>query len=238
MREALPPLTSVRVLITSQSPAWAALGPTIRVDPFGPTVAARFLLTRSGRRDPQAATTLADLLGNLPLALEQAGAYIDQTGLSLAEYLRLFHLRRDQLLMRGAPANHRQTVRATWQMVFERVRARSPLAARILETSAFMASDAIPLSWISVIVSGQDDEMEFADAIAELLRYSLVDRGEGNLRVHRLVQAVLRAKLPAEQRVARATDVVTLLDGLRRQCRPTRTAGPLGPCFPRTSPPC
>ena len=91
-------------LITSQSPAWAALGPTIRVDPFEPTVAARFLLTRSGRRDPQAATTLADLLGNLPLALEQAGAYIDQTGLSLAEYLRLFHLRRDQLLMRGAPA--------------------------------------------------------------------------------------------------------------------------------------
>jgi hypothetical protein len=53
VREALPPLTSVRVLITSQSPAWAALGPTIRVDPFGPTVAARFLLTRSGRRDPQ-----------------------------------------------------------------------------------------------------------------------------------------------------------------------------------------
>jgi DNA-binding SARP family transcriptional activator len=221
VREALPPLTTVRVLITSQSPAWAALGPTIRVDPFGPTVAVRFLLTRSGRRDPQAATTLADLLGNLPLALEQAGAYVDQTGLSLAEYLRLFHLRRDQLLMRGAPANHRQTVSATWQIVFERVRARSPLAARILETSAFMAPDAIPLSWISAIVSAQvDEEMEFADAVAELLRYSLVDRGEGNLRVHRLVQAVLRAKLPAEQRVTRATDVVTLL---RRVAPPVPT---------------
>ena len=62
--------------------------------------------------------------------------------------------------------------------------------------------------------------MEFADAVAELLRYSLVDRGEGNLRVHRLVQAVLRAKLPAEQRVARATDVVTLL---RRVAPPVPT---------------
>ena len=221
VREVLPPLTSIRVLITSQSPAWAALGPTVRVDPFGLPVAARFLLTRSGRRDPRAAATLADMLGNLPLALEQAGAYIDQTGLSLAEYLRLFHLRRDQLLMRGAPANHRQTVSATWQIVFERVRARSPFAARILETSAFMAPDAIPLSWLSAIVSGEGDhDMEFADAVAELLRYSLVDRGEGNLRVHRLVQAVMRAKLPAEQRVARATDVITLL---RRVAPPVPT---------------
>ena len=221
VREALPPLTSACVLVTSQSSAWLALGPTIRVDPFGSTVAARFLLARSGRRDPHAATTLADLLGNLPLALEQAGAYVDQTGLSLAEYLRLFHLRRDQLLMRGAPANHRQTVSATWQIVFERVGARSPLAARILETSAFMAPDSIPLSWISAIVSGQGaDEMEFADAVAELLRYSLVDRGEGSLRVHRLVQTVLRAKLPADQRVARATDVVTLL---RRAAPPVPT---------------
>ena len=67
VREVLPPLTSIRVLITSQSPAWAALGPTVRVDPFGLPVAARFLLTRSGRRDPRAAATLADMLGNLPL---------------------------------------------------------------------------------------------------------------------------------------------------------------------------
>jgi DNA-binding SARP family transcriptional activator len=212
VREALPPLTGVRVLVTSQSPAWAALGPTLRVDPFGRPVAARFLLTRSGRRDPRAAATLAELLGNLPLALEQAGAYIDQTGLSLAEYLRLFHLRRDQLLLRGAPANHRETVSATWQIVFDRVRARSPFAARILEISAFMAPDAIPLDWLSAIVGGGGDhDVEFADAVAELLRYSLVDRGEGNLRVHRLVQTVMRAQLPPEQRVARVTDVVELL---------------------------
>lgn len=211
VRELLPPLPNVTVLVTSQGSAWSALGPTVRLEPFTPDVAARFVLARSGRRDPHAAAKLADLLGNLPLALEQAGAYVDETGLSLAEYLRLFHHRRDQLLMRGAPSNHRETVSTTWQIVFDRVLARSLVAARVLEVSAFLAPDAIPLGWLTEICEGPDAELEFADAVAELLRYSLVDRGEGTLRVHRLVQTVVRARLSPDERVARAADAVALL---------------------------
>jgi DNA-binding SARP family transcriptional activator len=211
VRELLPPLPNVTVLVTSQGSAWSALGPTVRLEPFAPDVAARFVLARSGRRDPHAAAQLSELLGNLPLALEQAAAYVDETGLSLAEYLRLFQLRRDQLLMRGAPSNHRETVSTTWQIVFDRVLARSPVAARVLEVSAFLAPDAIPLDWLTAICTGPDAELEFADAVAELLRYSLVDRGEGTLRVHRLVQTVVRARLTSDERVARAAAAVALL---------------------------
>ena len=43
-------------------------------------VAAEFLMSRTGDRDAKAARDLAGLLGGLPLALEQAAAYIQTTG--------------------------------------------------------------------------------------------------------------------------------------------------------------
>jgi len=212
VRHFLPPAPACALLITSQSQSWRALGPTVRVDPFDTGVAAAYVLRRSGRRDFNAAEKLAELLGNLPLALEQASAYVDETGLSLPEYLRLFHGRRDQMLARGAPAGHRDAVTTTWRLAFDRVRARSPLAARILELLAFLSPDAAELSLLAPLVpAGEDHELAAADAIGELLRYSLVDREDGILRVHRLVQTVVRARLSGPEALERATAATELL---------------------------
>ena len=88
----LPPAGPGRVLITSQNPNWP--GQVLEVPVLAPDVAAGFLISRTGDPDRQAAWDLADLLGGLPLALEQAAAYIQATGDTLAGYLTLFRQRR------------------------------------------------------------------------------------------------------------------------------------------------
>ena len=69
-------------------------------------VAAGFLVDRTGDPDRQAAWDLAGELGGLPLALEQAAAYIQAAGITLAAYLALFRDRRAELLARGEAAGH------------------------------------------------------------------------------------------------------------------------------------
>ena len=74
----LPPAGPGRVLITSQNPTWP--GHPLDVPMLDRDVAAAFLVNRTGDQDRQAARDLADELGGLPLALEQAAAYIQATG--------------------------------------------------------------------------------------------------------------------------------------------------------------
>ena len=89
----LPPAGRGRVLITSQNPIWPP-GQALDVPVLDAEVAAEFLVNRTGDPDRQAALELAGELGGLPLALEQAAAYIQATGDSLAGYLASFRQRR------------------------------------------------------------------------------------------------------------------------------------------------
>ena len=89
----VPPAGRGRVLITSQNPNWPP-GQALDVPVLDPEVAAEFLVNRTGDPDRQAALELAGELGGLPLALEQAAAYIQATGDSLAGYLASFRQRR------------------------------------------------------------------------------------------------------------------------------------------------
>ena len=82
----LPPAGRGRVLITSQSAAWPA-GQGAEVPVLDTEVAAGFLANRTSDPDKQTAEDLAVELGGLPLALEQAAAYIQATGTTLAGYL-------------------------------------------------------------------------------------------------------------------------------------------------------
>ena len=92
-------------MITSRTALWpprqAVEVPVLDLD-----AAAGFLAARTGDPDPQAAAGLAEAVGGLPLALEQAAAYIQATGDSLATYLAVFRRRRTDLLARGEPAGY------------------------------------------------------------------------------------------------------------------------------------
>ena len=68
--------------------------------------AAAFLVRRTGATgQDEAARALAGELGGLPLALEQAAAYMHATGHSINGYLELFRQRRLDLLA-GQPVGY------------------------------------------------------------------------------------------------------------------------------------
>ena len=188
LRRFVPPLRNGRLLVTSRSPAWSALGATVKIGPLDDEAALAFVRRRTGRVGEDAGT-LSLAMGRLPLALAlaQACSYIDETSMSLGEYLGLLRHRQNELLSRGAPAGHPHPVTTTWGLVFEDVRRRSALAAEILEVSAYLSAEGFPLAMLETAVDTGGDPLRMADALAELLRFSIVDRSGSSLRVHRLV---------------------------------------------------
>ncbi len=168
------------VIITSHNPAWRRLARPISLPPLARAESIEFAVARSGDPDRAGADALAGMVGDLPLALEQACAYIEQTGMSLPDYVRLFRSRRANLLLRdgGGPG---PTIATTWGLAFDRLRVRSPLAAKLLEIMAYLAPDAIDVAVLTPLAA---DELDLHEAIGELLRLSLVDREGGRLRMH------------------------------------------------------
>jgi len=179
-----------------------------------PQVAAEFLAGRTGDPDRRAALELAVELGGLPLALEQAAAYIQASGDSLAGYLALFLQRRPDLLGRGEPTGYSETVATTWGLVFEDLQQAAPGAVGLLRLLAYYAPEAIPLRLLlqprpslagplsgevaPVLVPLLEDPLTAGGAIAALRRYSLVTPAAyGSVSVHRLVQAVTVDQMPA-----------------------------------------
>jgi hypothetical protein len=210
----VPPDGPGRVLITSRNPTWPP-GQALAVPVLGPEVAAEFLISRTGDTDRRAALELAGELGGLPLPLEQCAAYAQASGDSLAWYLASFRQRRAGLLDRGEPAGYRATVATTWRLAFEDLQHTAPGAAGLLRLLAFCAPEAIPLRLLlqprpslperfggdvaPVLAPLLEDPQAAGDAIAALRRYSLISPpDDGSVSVHRLVQAVTAAQMPAE----------------------------------------
>jgi hypothetical protein len=202
------------VLITSQNQIWPP-GQALEVPVLGPEVAAEFLVGRTGDQDRKTALGLADELGGLPLALEQAAAYIQATGDTLAGYLASFRQQRLAMLARGEPTGYSQTVATTWQLAFEHLQRAEPGAVGLLRLLANCAPEAIPLRLLLQPRPGLGDELgpgiapvlvpllehplAGKDGVAALRRHSLISPpADGSVSVHRLVQAITIAQMPAE----------------------------------------
>ena len=148
---------------------------------------------------------LADALGCLPLALEQAGAYIEANGITLGEYLRLYRAHQRELLAHPPATDYPASVATTWEISFNAIAAqgRNGIASlQLLNLLAFFAPEPIPREILQtqrvaeMLGVAVDDDYAFNAVIAPLRRYSLVQTGEGTLTVHRLVQAVVRDRRP------------------------------------------
>ena len=206
VREYLPRSAGGHVIITSRNPAWGTVARPLGVQVFERPTSVEFLLKRTGDADQEEAGKLAEALGDLPLALEQAAAYIEATRESVSGYLRMFRERRAELLGRPSPSSD-TTAATTWEMSFQQVERRSPPAAALLNLCAFLAPDDIPLDIVQQapdlpepLAKALADPVQFGDAIAALRRFSLVSRSGDVLSVHRLVQAVTRERMAEEAR--------------------------------------
>jgi tetratricopeptide (TPR) repeat protein len=182
--------------------------------------ATQFLLTRTKETDLAAARQLATALGNLPLALEQAGAFIAQTKvITLARYLELHKQRSLELLERGRPrGRHERTVGTTWELSLQRLQQETP-AVELLNLLAFLAPDDLPWGLLAshadllpdTLATAGRDELVLAEVIGALQRYSLVKVAGDGLSTHRLLQAVIGQDLTADARREWAAAAVRLL---------------------------
>ena len=206
----LPPAGNGQVIITSQNPHWPG-DQAVGVPVLDEEVAAGFMMDRTGDRNEGAARQLAGELGGLPLALEQAAAYMLAVGRDIAAYLPLYQERRAELLARGDPAGYDKRVTTTWSLAFAQLQERAPAAVSLLRLLACCGPDAIPyrlllqppaglLDWLPEAVPLLADPLNVDDAIAALRQYSLINRPAGGLAsVHRLVQVITLAELSASQ---------------------------------------
>jgi serine/threonine protein kinase/tetratricopeptide (TPR) repeat protein len=209
LRSHLPRSHSGHIIVTSRRTSWRSLAACLEVGILDPGEAVDFLLRRTGEEDRAGAAELSDELGCLPLALEEAAAYMEATGRSISNYLPLLRDQRQRVLLEGLPATDRAGgLRTTWELSFQRVEGESPEASELLDLCAFLAPDDIPLE---VFRQGVEhlpeklrksvaDEMSFDACVAALRRYSLVHTEPGCLSVHRLVQLASRGRMTERQR--------------------------------------
>ena len=157
------------------------------------------------------AEMICGLVDGLPLALDQAAAYIEENQCSLGSYLSLYQSHRAVLLQRRGTFGRKDysySVATTWSLSFVQIEQADPVAADLLRLCAFLHPDAIPEE---MIIAGADylgpwlqritnDPIHLDFAIGVLRRFSLVqhDAEAKTLTIHRLVQLVLRDMMDAE----------------------------------------
>jgi tetratricopeptide (TPR) repeat protein len=206
----LPQVVHGQVLVTSRDARWEHHATLTELQVFTPEEAVAFLLARSGSGEKGAAAEVAELLGFLPLALEQAGAYVRETQLSLGAYQARLQQAPGKFLGRGAPRDRdpADTVATTWQLSLQQV-AVVPGATALLELCAFLAPDDIPrtllegLGGLAELPAGlavlAEDALALDEAIGGLRRFGLLKASPEAVAVHRLVQQVIRDRLSPER---------------------------------------
>jgi len=205
LRDLLPTPCRGHVLITSRTDAWRSTAQVLELPRLSPEAACAALVQLGGRPDDGCADKVADTLGHLPLALIQAGAYVEATGCSFRDYLELYEREGLALLddpKATTPDDDRKTVATTWALSLAKI---STPAAALLDWLAFLDPGGVPIPLLRQGTKAMPEQLRACvsssralnDAIAALRGFGLVERDDGVLRVHRLLQAVTREKLAA-----------------------------------------
>ncbi len=220
IQEWIPNGGGCRTIITSRFADWSVGVAKLEMDVLEPQPAREFLKKRTGRtvdgNELAACDELARDLGYLPLALEQAGAYlVNNTQYSFAAYLNLY--RRIQMELLGehvlGSTKYPDPVATTWKVTIEKL---SAPARAVLRMASFLADTPIPLGlWrqgvqpiknlapqFPTAASGSQsaDPEKFVNDIAnELHRYSMARQDGDSIQFHNLVQAVENYNIPNEQ---------------------------------------
>ncbi len=206
------------ILLTSRCQDFQSLGisRSILMHELTHKEAINFLCKRIERAELEtseyeAAEELIKNLGFLPLALEQAGAYISAKKTSIIDYLTSYKRRNLELLDQAKPAvgDYFESITSTWSLNFSEIERKSPLSADLMRFTAFLSAHSIPFFLIveglselgenikNALSDVRDDPVILNDALEPLTRYSLIqiDPDTRSYSTHGLVQEVLKSEL-------------------------------------------
>ncbi|GAB2868192.1 FxSxx-COOH system tetratricopeptide repeat protein [Streptomyces deserti] len=211
VRKYFPPNGPGKVIVTSRNRAWERVATPLPVNVFEREESIELLRKRSPDLSPEDADRLADALGDLPLAVEQAGSWRAVTGMLVDEYLDLLAQRSPEILELDPNPDYPVSVAAAWDISLERIRENNPGARQLLDICASMAPEPIPRAMLrgsrGVNITPDVDPLlresiKLNRAVRDLSQFSLVkvDPRSDTLQMHRLLQTVLLAKLSHEER--------------------------------------
>jgi tetratricopeptide (TPR) repeat protein len=181
-----------RFLITSRrTTGWHNLADPVRLGVLAPAEALDMLtqiMAGAGLGDLGGAAEVCAELGFLPLAIEQAGAYLAQAGINARDYLDLLEAYPADMYQATAEGGDAaRTIARIWHVTLNRL-ADEPLTGQILRILAWYAPDDIPRA----LLDGVSDPSALTSAIGRLAAYSMITATPKAIAVHRLVQAVTR----------------------------------------------
>ncbi len=223
--ELLPmlPQSGGHILITSRNRTWGGYASTFQVAEFTRDESISLIQRRGHDISAADADRLAERLGDLPIAVEQAAAWQAESGMSVRRYLELLEEQMSVLLEENPPRDYPKSVVAAWTLAFEDLRQHSPEGAALVQLCSFLGPEPIPYTLLWSFRHAPDlppdlsetlsDDVHFHRAVRQVGQRALlkVDPGKETLTEHRLVQAVLRERLSPREQAEMASLVHRLL---------------------------
>ncbi|MEU4445361.1 FxSxx-COOH system tetratricopeptide repeat protein [Actinosynnema sp. NPDC050801] len=205
------PAGNGHIVVTSRNSEWGGFARPVAVDLFTRAESMELLHRRAGDLDDAEADALAEALGDLPLAVEQAAAWRAQTGMQVSEYLQLLEQNRTELLEAGTSSEDQLPVAAAWNVPLNRLKNDHRAAFQLLHVCAFFGPEPISQKLFrgvrdmpvpDALREALSDPIKLSRAIREISRYSLakIDHRNNALQLHRLVQTVMKNRLNQEER--------------------------------------
>jgi transcriptional regulator with XRE-family HTH domain len=220
------PTGSGHIIITSRNQGWTRHAEPLELDVFTREETVAHLMRHVPGLSAADAQRVSEAVGDLPLAVEQAAAWLAETRMPPARYAAWLETQAATALGLNKPFDYAMPVVATWNLSFDRLKQRSPAAIRLLQILAFCSPGPIDMD---LLYSDEMNEclLPFDETLSEKLmlgrvirdisRFALVtvDQGTNSLQIHRLVQAVIRSQLSQQEQVAARHEVHKILTGAR-----------------------
>ncbi|WP_131738588.1 FxSxx-COOH system tetratricopeptide repeat protein [Actinomadura roseirufa] len=207
VRDFFPANGPGKILVTSRNPAWTGVAQPVEVNVFRREESIELLRIRDPELDQLAADHLAEALGDLPLAIEQAAAWLAETAMTVDEYLVLLQEKTNEILAQNtSSSDYPVPVAAAWNVSLERLSANNRPALRLLQMCAYFAPEPISVRILSgarnlegpdELVDTLADPIKLGQAIRAIGQYALakISHRHNTVLLHRLVQQVLRSQL-------------------------------------------
>lgn len=214
----LPMTGNGHVIVTSSNTGGDAVATLIEVGPFDRSESVQFLQKRGGPEDINSLDELSKALGDFPLAMEMAQAYISQTGVSIPKYLKIYQ----ESLEEVAYDTEYKSLAAIFQISIKQVQAVSPEGFDLLCMCAYLAPEDIDrniFQQVQDVEVGADlaqkppvfDQVTIERAVEALVRRGLVESSKNTLRVHPLTQDLTRHHLDEKEQNTWAEAALMLL---------------------------
>ena len=209
------------VIITSRNPDWRGLATGLGVAEFTRPESIALLQDRRPDLTMNQAGEVAEALGDLPLAVDQAANLLADTGITPDTYLEQLSKRAGTVLARGVEESQR-SVAASWAVSCDRLAADDPAALELLSLVAWLAPEPVPLTLVTehsdvlpaALAEAAVDPLVFGETTALLRRRGLARVTPTNIELHRVPAALLRARVADEASLWAAIVVRVLHDGM------------------------